>query len=123
MSAETGTTIAAPTPMTDAEKDAAALTVTYTAEELRRLAAHLDDVSRTRGATKSETAQQIAEQTETPISWITGPGRCTVTCSCGMRVTGCHPQVARKIAKAEKSRNPHHWPKARDDENNSRIYG
>ena len=102
---------------------AAALMMEYTAEELRRMAAHLDDVSRSRGATKSQTAEQIAEQTEADLAGMMGPGRATVKCSCGLRLSGCHPQTARREAQAHKSANPSHFPKARDSEDNSRIYG
>ena len=102
---------------------AAALMMEYTAEELRRMAAHLDDVSRSRGATKSQTAEQIAEQTEANLAGMMGPGRATVKCSCGLRLSGCHPQTARREAYAHKSANPSHFPMARYSDDNLLIYG
>lgn len=109
--------------MTDDEKTSAALMAEFTAEELRRLAAHLPDVGRTRGATKAETAAEITEQTEADLAAMMGAGSFSVNCSCGLRMSCGHPQTARSEAKAHKSRCPTHFPRARDENDNSRLYG
>lgn len=120
--AETGAD-AGTTDAPDDENMAAALEAEFTAEELRRLAAHLPDASRDRGATKAETARQIAERTDEDLAAMIGAGGFTVECSCGLRLSCGHPQTARREAKGHKSRNPTHFPGATDDRDDSRLYG
>ena len=107
----------------DVENTAAALKAEFTAEELRRLAAHLPSVSRSRGATKAETAEEVAEQAEADLAELVGSGDFSVTCTCGLRLSCGHPQVARREAKRHKSENLTHFPKATDDETETSIYG
>lgn len=106
-----------------AEDVAAALKSGNTAEELRRMAAHLSDVSRPRGATKAETAEAIAEQAPEKAATIAAGGRFKVKCSCGLEYSVAHPQEARRDAKTHKAENITHFPSAVDTEDDSRLYG
>lgn len=108
--------------MTDSEL-ITGLQTQMTAEELRRFAAHLENVSRSRGATKSQTSEEIVEQDRGAAARAVSDGDFTVGCSCGLAFDVSHPQTALKEAQRHKSENPTHFPRARDDRDDSRIYG
>lgn len=107
----------------DAGTTAGTLQAKMTAEELRRFAAHLPEVSRSRGANKAQTAQEIAEQAPEMASEAANGGSCSVSCSCGLSFDCEHPQTARSHAKAHKSANPTHFPSAKDEETETALYG
>ena len=119
---ESETTTVAMDDNYSADDVAAELEAQMTAEELRRLAAH-SDASRPRGATKSETAEVVAEQDQELAAEVAEGGDFSVTCTCGLSMEVSHPQVARRVAKEHKSQQLTHFPKARDDSDDSRIYG
>lgn len=95
----------------------------YTAEELRRLAAHIPAVSRPRGATKLETAREIAGQAREAAETVVGGGDFRVTCTCGLDLSVDHPQTALRAAKQHKKRNLTHFPEAVDKRDGSKLYG
>jgi len=113
----------------EAEEVARVLRARLTAEELRRLAAHLPDASRERGANKKETSLQIAERSDKDLlALVAGDGRYKIECSCGLKLSPVHPQVARREAQEHKSRSPVHFPSALDrgegdDADPVKLYG
>jgi len=120
---QTGSDAGATDEPSDEEKTASALEAALTAEELRRLAAHLPDAHRDRGATKSETARQIAERSDADLRSMISAGHFSLECSCGLSLSFGHPQEALREAKEHKSQFPTHFPSATDDETDDRIYG
>lgn len=108
--------------MTD-DDIATELTTQFTAEELRRLAAHIPAVARPRGATKSETAEVIVDEAREAAETVVAGGNFHVECTCGLSFRVAHPQTARRAAKQHKSDNITHFPRAIDGVDGSGIYG
>jgi len=105
------------------EQLADALMQTMTAEQLRRFAAHLDDVSRRRGANKADTARAVVEQDrDAALANLTGSFRVECT-GCELAFWTDHPQTALKAAKSHKAGNNSHFPAAIDADTDDRIYG
>jgi len=108
--------------MTDDEV-ATALTADQTAEELRRLAAHIPAVSRSRGATKAETAEEVVEQAPEAARNVAAGGDFDVSCTCGLSFSVDSAEVAEEAARQHKSQSPTHFPRAVDGRDDTGLYG
>lgn len=95
----------------------------FGAEELRRWVGAHDDITRERGATKRETAEQIVEQDRVEVAstlaardaFVDGPTVAPheVHCpNCAYSDAFGTEDAAKKAAKEHKSDNPTHFPKA-----------
>ena len=99
------------------------LTAQMTAEELRRLAAHIPAVSRSRGATKQQTAKEIVEQAPEAARNVAAGGNFNVSCTCGLAFTVETAEMAEEAARQHKSSHPTHFPRAVDGRDGSGLYG
>ena len=96
---------------------------TMTAEQLRRFAAHLDGVSRRRGANKSDTARAVVDQDrDAALAHLTGSFKIECT-GCDLAFWTDHPQTALKAATSHKAGHNDHFPRAIDADAQERIYG
>jgi hypothetical protein len=115
------------------EELAELLAANMTAAELRGfMSGH--GMTRSRGARKLESARQAVEQDRTRVAaWLDrvlglagGEHDCTVTCACGLEESFAARDEAVEAARAHKSDNPTHFPRARDESaegDDARLYG
>jgi hypothetical protein len=86
-----------------------------------------NDLSRSRGARKLESAKQAVEQDrdlcERKAAELVSDQSHSVSCSCGLWKTFGDGESAEDAAKKHKSRHPDHFPVARNDLMGEKIYG